>query len=365
MLNSVGSQKLPSLDGWRAISILLVLVSHSTITAGFPLKPETALFYWCAALGNWGVRFFFVISGFLITHLMLQEHAKTGHISLKRFYLRRALRILPVCSIYLTVLCACTHYSQPASLWLANFTFTTNFVKIDQPSPTDHLWSLGVEEQFYVLWPCLLFFILHRPKGASKLAKILILPLLIAPMVRVLYHRTLYPDVLQFLFLDSSFFSQFDSLAYGCLAAFSFNFLRNPLEKFCGKRVLPALLAVLFIFAPMFIPFIHNLPRRLEVAGFDSMQAIGFSLLILQSILRSDFCFYRSLNWKWVREIGVLSYSIYIWQQMFCTGYMVFGVKNAWWVAFPAWILLTLVMASASYYFLEKPLLNLRAKLRG
>src|SRR6267142_349144 len=227
--NRVRSQKLPSLDGWRAISILLVLISHSTITAGFPIAPNNSIFTLCEVIGGWGVRFFFVISGFLITHLLLQEHAKNGSISLKNFYLRRAYRILPVCISYLIVLGFFTHYSQSASLWLANFTFTTNFVDMPHPCPTAHLWSLGVEEQFYLLWPCLLVFILHRSKDISTLSKILILSLIIAPTMRVLYDKGIYPHELRFLFFDSSFFSQFDSLAYGCLAAFSLKQLRNPL----------------------------------------------------------------------------------------------------------------------------------------
>ena len=146
------STKLPSLDGWRAVSIGLVLVQHSTMAAGFP----PALTPWIKRfdLGSLGVQFFFVISGFLITWLLLQEQARHGRISLKHFYLRRALRILPVYFFYLFVLGCLTRYEQPGYLWAANLTFTTNYFW--PPEGTAHFWSLGVEEQFYLLWPGLL-----------------------------------------------------------------------------------------------------------------------------------------------------------------------------------------------------------------
>src|SRR5580692_2987014 len=137
--------RLQSIDGWRAVSIILVLGGHLHFSNAFPAADERVVGWFFD--GNWGVRFFFVISGFLITHLLLQEHAKNGFISLRHFYLRRAYRILPVCIAYLIVLGVFTQYSQSASMWLANFTFTTNFVETHHPSPTTHLWSLGVEEQ--------------------------------------------------------------------------------------------------------------------------------------------------------------------------------------------------------------------------
>jgi peptidoglycan/LPS O-acetylase OafA/YrhL len=117
--------------------------------------------------------------------------------------------------------------------------------------------------------------------------------------------------------------------------------------------------------APTILHGLH-FPGRLQAAFFDSLHAIGFALLILQSILHPDRGFYRFLNWKWVKHVGVLSYSIYIWQQMFCgTDETVFGVKGAWWVSFPIWIFIALLVAHISYFLLEKPLLGLRARFRA
>ena len=363
MTKTGNSYKLPSLDGWRAVSIGLVLVSHSTFTRGFPAALDPIILDWFRA-GSLGVLFFFVISGFLITHLLLQEHAKHDAISLKHFYLRRALRILPVYFFYLFVLGFLTRYSQSRSDWLANVTFTTDF--FGTPFATAHFWTLGVEEQFYLLWPGLLALILHRQKGGAGLLKFLLVPLLAVPLVRILECKHWYPGSLHNLFFYGSFFMRSDSLAYGCVAAVLFTHRRTELERFFASnfRALAWAGACLIILIP---PALHqaHLPARFQNAGFESLQAVGFSLLLLQSVLQPDRGFYRALNWKWVKHVGVLSYSIYIWQQMFCgTGESVFGVKDAWWTGFPVWIIAALLAAHASYYLLEKPLLGLRAKFR-
>src|SRR5580658_6559266 len=92
--NAMGkATRFPSLDGWRAVSILLVLGYHCQFAVGFP-KYLDPVIYWLFD-GNLGVRFFFVLSGFLITHLLWHEHHQAGGLCLRKFYARRALRILP------------------------------------------------------------------------------------------------------------------------------------------------------------------------------------------------------------------------------------------------------------------------------
>ena len=359
MTPTTRTPKLPSLDGWRAISIALVLLAHSSHTVGFPARfhPVSDVFN----IGVLGVRFFFVISGFLITWLLLQEKAKSGRINLKYFFVRRAVRILPVCFLYLLVLACCTQYSQSPAAWLANLTFTTDFYST--PMPTSHLWSLGVEEQFYLLWPLLLVWHLGRPAGNTRLLKILIVPLLVAPVARLLGCKLWYPEVLHFLFQGQSFFGNFDSLAYGCLAAILLHQRRTDVELVFQKYFQLILWGGLaLILVPLALK-ISSVPQRIQATGFDSLQATGFSLLLLQSILYPNRGWYRLLNWKWMIHLGVLSYSTYIWQQMFClTDASIFGVPDGWWATFPLWILLALLAAHASYYLVEKPLLKLRAK---
>jgi len=122
--------------------------------------------------GELGVRIFFVLSGFLITHLLLEEASATGTISLKRFYIRRTLRILPIYVTYLLVLGVLTAlglYHDSFSSWIGALTFTRNMIGQGR-SATVQLWSLAVEEQFYLLWPMTLyaFSLWRRPRAFGR-----------------------------------------------------------------------------------------------------------------------------------------------------------------------------------------------------
>ena len=141
----------PSLDGLRAFSIVLVLIAH--VSLQYPWLRR-----FVEHVGNYGVRIFFVISGFLITGLLLKELTKTGRISLKSFYIRRTLRIFPAFYVYvLTVVIlawAGILILLPGDL-LHAVTYTMNYHMV-RSWWLNHMWSLSVEEQFYLLWPTVL-----------------------------------------------------------------------------------------------------------------------------------------------------------------------------------------------------------------
>src|ERR1700719_1097183 len=137
-------KRLPSLDGLRAISVSLVLIGHLA-RAGY--TPDVLKVY-----ANSGVRMFFVISGYLITPILLNEHTRTSAINLRQFYIRRAYRILPAAGVFM--LFATVAYWH-ALRWIdigAMFLFLINYDG-GEPWMVGHLWSLGVEEQFYFIWP--------------------------------------------------------------------------------------------------------------------------------------------------------------------------------------------------------------------
>jgi peptidoglycan/LPS O-acetylase OafA/YrhL len=350
--------KLPSLDGWRALSIALVLFAHDINSDGFPKQLIPIVDYFGA--GRLGVQFFFVISGFLITWLLIREHEKTNAVNLKSFYVRRILRIFPVCYIYLAVLASMPIYHQSAEAWTANLTFTTNLWNAG-PYTTFHFWSLAVEEQFYLLWPFTLAACLPNYRRALI---VLAAPLIIAPTVRLLTCKGWFPPALSPIFQGYSFFYCFDSLAYGCIAAILFSFHRPQVESFYAKHgVLARWCGLFLILIPLVFPMAH-VPARLQAFFQESMQALGFALILLQSILLPGKGFYGALNWRWVQHFGILSYSIYVWQQMFSgSSQYVFG-RGVWWVSFPIWIAVTFVVAHVSYYLFERPLLSLRRRFR-
>jgi peptidoglycan/LPS O-acetylase OafA/YrhL len=362
-VGKISTTRFPSLDGWRAVSIIMVLGSHCKVVAGFPQSLDR-VFYWLFD-GDLGVRCFFVISGFLITYLLLQENNQTGSISLQKFYIRRALRILPVYFAFLLVVLLLqifTLWHQPLIVWIGNLTFTTDFLPVTWT--TGHLWSLAVEEQFYLLWPLILVWI--GLKGNQRTAfYILGIPLIVAPICRVINHLAYadaLPPVFHNLFPWSSFFNYFDSLAVGCLTAILLARNGPQISTVLNRSKWPGILSGL---ALVFIPYILNrlFPAGIFMAAlFPVFQAAGLAILLLQSILTPQL--FQPLNWPVVKYLGVLSYSIYIWQMIFCSNPQNFGWSHVWFMSFPGWLLGALLAAVLSYHGLEKPLMRLRARFR-
>jgi len=381
--------KLPSLDGWRALSIVLVLGWHCTYSAGFPeflRKPFGLVFD-----GNLGVRMFFIISGFLITWLMLKEQTRTGDINLLNFYARRGLRILPVYFTFLLTLLIFqfkTPFHQSPTEWLVSLTFTGDFFSVGNWT-SGHLWSLAVEEQFYLLWPCLFVF-----SGAAKSLRlalqILLVPVIVAPIARVLSfflnpppsavhlfahgtrldfvreHFAFVPAFFGILFSSGSFFNFFDSLALGCLGALVI--VHRPDIVRSWSTVRPALLssvAIAMILVPQMLNHMTGFGFPALTIPFEfTIQGIGILALLLQSVANPWLGFYPLLNGMIPVKIGMLSYSIYIWQQIFCSPPALFGFGNVWWFSFPSWIIAALLTAVISYVSLERPFFRLRAHFR-
>lgn len=353
------------MDGWRAVSIIIVLANHSTATWGFPHQLDT-LFFWSFD-GILGVRFFFVISGFLITWLMMLESAKDGHVNLYHFYARRALRILPVYGLFLCTLFGLqlfTNFHQSLSSWISNLTFTTNFNR--PPWTSCHLWSLAVEEQFYILWPIL--FVFWGPSASvRRLITILAIPLFLAPLCRAISHLGVFPRVLYPLFQDYSFFYNCDALAIGCFCAIIVGHRNGGRQNSSiSQQWIAIIVGTSFILIPNVLTRvfqIHSLNFLMVPLG-DTFQDCGFGLLLIQNLDHPRFCLYRCLNWKWVQQIGILSYSIYIWQMIFCTSPKTYGIQPVWWLSFPGWLIPVFVVGGLSYYVIERPFFALRAYFR-
>ena len=152
------SSRIPSLDGLRAISIGMVLTAH--LAASVTALEHRPLLLYTIGNGNRGVSVFFVISGFLITSLLLKERELTGKISLRDFYLRRAFRILPPFWVFLACIAVIWKLRIIETSW-TNLGVALIFLRDYIPGDwwTGHSWSLSVEEQFYLLWPAILVFL--------------------------------------------------------------------------------------------------------------------------------------------------------------------------------------------------------------
>jgi peptidoglycan/LPS O-acetylase OafA/YrhL len=353
--------RIRSLDGWRATGVGLVMVSHAQYTTGFPQQYAAGLE--AVFDGELGVRIFFVLSGFLITYLLLAEAEEAGAISLRRFYIRRALRILPIYVTYLLVLgllTAAGFYHDTLSSWLGALTFTRNMVGRGL-SATVQLWSLAVEEQFYLLWPVALgAFALWRRPRAFVIVSVAVL--VASPIIRAtLVSPTLGGLVFNRLFGPQSGLMFADSLVVGCLAAFLVR--RHP-------DVPPALEAPwLCVLAFACVAAGRFLQRGLVssmwiVAMVPTVQAVSIMFLIWASAFHAPGLMSRALNLRPIVLLGTLSYSIYTWQFLFI-GYFVPKLAAYWTHDWKWWAPCALAAAAASYYGVERPFLKLKTRFAG
>lgn len=316
--------RIPSLDGLRAISIGMVLIGHAYATQNFPRNTVTQ---WLSKFPVFGVIIFFVISGFLITSLLLKEHAKSGTINLKTFYIRRSLRIFPASLVYISVIAIAVH---PASLINA-YTFTVCYLLEPVPWVISHLWSLSVEEQFYLAWPFLLVF------GFAHRKKIALTCVFAGPLIRLYVLRHTHFQGLKY------FPCYADNLIMGCLLALYFDtlkrrcqWLKHPLSLL-GSALL-MLLCIRIGWHEWYVIYLGGLLPFL----------IAVNLFAL--IERRDFL----LNNRPIQAIGVLSYSIYLWQQPFMD-----RNHSVWWTTYPVNLVLPLGCAIISYYLVEQPFVRL------
>jgi peptidoglycan/LPS O-acetylase OafA/YrhL len=357
MNDKVKTGRIPSLDGWRAISIVLVLLSHEWATSHAPNIP----YPWSILFnqGSLGVRIFFVISGYLITHLMLREVELTGRFSVGQFYARRALRILPVYFLYLAVLAVMQGvglFHDTISSWLGALTFTRNMVG-NGLSPTGHLWSLSVEEQFYLAWP--ITFSALGLFWRRRLAIAVLIAVIALAFIARLIPCSGTSFACERLLGDKSALRFADCLAIGCLGAFVVDMFEQHGRCLCDRHA-----SIVGLMATAALVF--------SATSFVQTDILGWSLLVTTQALLTIVAIYSTtrggilaipLNVTPVIALGVMSYSLYIWHMLFLAHYqpgfgdLIIDDWRLWWL--PA-----LVVALASYYFYERRFKALRRKAR-
>jgi peptidoglycan/LPS O-acetylase OafA/YrhL len=340
--------KLPSLNGLRAISILIVIVYH---LFHFNLGLDEDAIYRIPVLnGRFGVNVFFVISGFIITTLLLQEEKRSGAISVKNFYVRRSLRIFPAYYFLLGVyalLQLLGYISIPSPAWMTALTYTKYF-NYSLEYYTTHFWSLAIEENFYLFWP-LIF-----AAGDSVRKKVAIVLLIIPPFIR-LYINYFPLDWLQ----EQSIFVRIDSIATGCIVALYKDKIVAKLQTRWNDVFFYSLL-ILFV-VPWLDRIVGDTFLELIFIFFGvltgSIANISIAAGLLYSVYGPRGSWYKLLNSKVLDYIGVLSYSLYLWQQFFM------GKRDNWWFTnFPQNIVCIFLAGLFSHYIIERPFLRLKSR---
>jgi peptidoglycan/LPS O-acetylase OafA/YrhL len=354
---------IPTLDGWRAIAIVLVLCAHGGMFffSDHGPHPSARLESW-SSRGSAGVDIFFAISGFLICTLLLREQTKTGTINLKSFYTRRVFRILPPYLLYmaaLAILCAVGLIIVTPHEWLASFFFFRNYMPLqtmirDKGWYTGHFWSLAVEEHFYLIWPGLL--LLLRPRRATITAVLLIIAIAIWRVIDLRYH--LLPLWCYERF-DHRTDVRLDSLLWGCLFAMAFNTTNGlrSLQRLANPIIwLASALGILVLTSNFF-----DADRSyLRFAFASTLLPPLYAILVISTVVKPHWVVAKMLEDPRLRWIGRASYSLYIWQQLFLVVQLVprplpFGKFQEVPLAF----LCIFACATASYYLVEQPLIKI------
>jgi peptidoglycan/LPS O-acetylase OafA/YrhL len=349
---------IASLDGIRAAAAMLVFASHAFAAAPVP--------------GSLGVTIFFFLSGFLITTLLRREREASGKVSLRRFYLRRACRIFPpmyfmLIAMLLFALVMHVMSDVATTAVLAQFLHLTNYYIVISGSDagllphTSVLWSLAVEEHFYVVFPMLFLFLSSRLPLRRVAAVLAGLCLVVLAWRIVLAHD---PAVAKDYFYYATD-TRFDSLLFGCIMGVWCNPVLDVAPppamspSFGGKAIL--LLAVALLMATL----LYRAPLFQKTLRY-TLQGIALFPMFWLAVRYPEWAAFRWLNWKPVRWLGSVSYSFYLahpfWLHVSTSlvGERAHGVAAAL-LGFT----LTAAFSALLYRHLERPFLQLGQSLGG
>jgi len=343
--------RIAGFDGIRGLGVLTVLATHlhvfSAVDAASPLWPRIIPMIH----GSTGVQAFFVLSGFLITYLLVNEHAATGRISLCNFYLRRTLRIFPVYFLVVALVAVIGIWFETginSKSFAYALLYSYNFIPREAYVPLiGHTWSIAVEEHFYLVWP--LAFVLSYRKGQRRLIALLV-------MVIVGSHALFY-SILSFTDLSANYFVNRwtpvagGHIALGCLGALLVTTAGPVCRAVLGGPA--ALMLALALYASSIVP---GLPDEL-------LRPLGVGLTVVWIYLNQQSRLTRILEFRPLAYIGTISYGIYMYQGFFLSTGPYRLVYQDWPPSQPVGLMLLCVVAPLSYHYFEKPLTQSRSKL--
>jgi len=353
------------LDGVRGVAVLLVFISHfHWILSPDPFLTKVTPWHFINRTfeaGFMGVDIFFVLSGFLITSLLMKDRSTNQKNLFRRFYRRRALRLLP--ALY-ALLIADFFFSRwenfpgdiqwrttwHAILFLNNWNIVNNFGEAQ--NDLGHLWSLGIEEQFYLIWP-LTIWLLAKLKIPSKM----MIPLILFASLVVMAHRTsLWNEGTSWIILYVRTDTRLDSLLIGAMFAYVYRHFQVP------SKILNSVATLSFI-GLIYIKYVLDKSPFIFEMGWTIIALLaGFIVL---SVVEGVFFVQKVFTWRPLTMIGKVSYGLYLWHMpifLLLGRHVTSGPK-------PLRLLIGIVIASVvtflSWRFVEKPFLNIKNRRYG
>jgi peptidoglycan/LPS O-acetylase OafA/YrhL len=348
------SGRIPSLDGVRALSFILVFISHMGFLGSRP--------------GGFAVSVFFLLSGYLITTLLIREHYKTGKISLREFYFRRTLRIFP--SMYaVLIVCGLLSYWHVLkvpfnataaffeAIYLENYAFWWHLVSGHHSfhvAGTGHFWSLCVEEHFYLIFPFLLVMMLRRNMSFEQISKTLLIICFVVLAWRFVAVRVM-PLGEEYCYLATD--TRLDSILWGCFLATveHHDRWRKLLTYDRLMRLLP------FVCVILALTFVFHVAGRMTFRFTIQSIALLPILYLVTHFEKSWLA--RPLNHPVLVHLGTLSYALYL-----VHGAVIQIVSDhvpaTRIILWPACAIAAYLSALALHWSVERPLLALRARHR-
>lgn len=348
------------LDGIRGVAVLLVFISHfHWILSPDPFLTKVTPWHFINRTfeaGFMGVDIFFVLSGFLITSLLMKDRSTNQKNLFRRFYRRRALRLLPALYALLIADFFVSRWENfpgdiqwrttwHALLFLNNWNIVNNFGEAQ--NDLGHLWSLGIEEQFYLIWP-LTIWLLTKLKIPSKM----MIPLILFASLIVMVHRTsLWNDGTSWIILYVRTDTRLDSLLIGAMFAYVYRYFQVP------SKILNSVATLSFL-GLVYIKYVLDKSPFIFEMGWTIIALLaGFIIL---SVAEGVFFVQKVFTWRPLTIIGKVSYGLYLWHMPI---FLLFG-RHVTSGSRPLRLLIGIILASVvtslSWFLIEKPFLNLK-----
>lgn len=350
---------LRGFDGLRAFSILLVILTHLGLYDRLPPRPYFQQNVWDLVSGTSGVHVFFVLSGFLITAGLLREKNSTGRISIRRFYVRRGLRLLPALTLFFLVLALRSMLqgvSVPAHAVVMAVGYVYNYAPLTllagAGSLLRHMWSLAVEEQFYLLWPVLILILLPRAQVRLAVTGVITCAVAVLALPGLSVRHAGRQLVLSDLFGQQHWLIPAAApILIGALAAI-WSHDRSPrtLPEIWQGRWMPAIAIALWL-SPLAL-------NGLFLNWSYFVRSAGVAILLLWLTAHPQAALTKLLEQRAIAYLGRISYGLYLYHPLFI------GVDGRY-ALFPSRVgclAAALVFTLLSFELVERPILRLKKK---
>lgn len=357
------SSRLSALDGIRGVAILMVVALH----VGYILHPPGQGLPRTYVPGGFaGVDVFFVLSGFLITTLLLQEKRRTGELSLGKFYARRSFRLLPALALLLAAHFVYALYEglsfrgeieALSSIAFYSSNFTQSF-HLYMPSELSHTWTLALEEQFYLLWPSLLILAFavayRRRRSAPAMLATLGVALIVNDITRILVWRTEgYPAAYMLPYCHA------DGLIIGCMLAFMVQQGYAPTKRMQTAGWLG--FAGLVAFA---LFWVQGSSANSAFYGVYTLIAVAAALFISGALVEGG-SLNKFLSWSPLVAVGRVSYGLYLWHAFILTVLIQHTLGLGRWPRVAFGLALSVAATFVSWRFVEQPALRLKRRFQS